>query len=132
VALVATAIGSALVGSRGLPRLPAPVAAHPVLAREDPFAYHPSSARELVERATDGNPQVLFPKSPGGVLATAARVAAYRPLIDAATAGPGVDPNIVEAIGFLESAGRPDAIAAGDVADAAELTQIVAQTGSCC
>jgi hypothetical protein len=71
----------------------------------------------------------LFAKSPGGVLATAARVAAFRGQIDAATKGSAVDPNTLEGIVFLESAGDPTAIAGGDPANAAGLTQIVASTG---
>jgi hypothetical protein len=72
---------------------------------------------------------VLFTKSPGGVVATAARVAAFRPMIDAAAAGTGLDPNVLEGIVFLESAGRPNVIAGTNAADAAGLTQILAQTG---
>jgi Transglycosylase SLT domain len=67
--------------------------------------------------------------SPGGAIATAARVAAFRPLIDRATAGTGIDPNMLEALVFVESAGRPQVIAGTDPADAAGLTQILAQTG---
>ena len=37
------------------------------------------------------------------------RVARLRPLIDTASANSGIDPNMLEAIVFLESAGRPDA-----------------------
>jgi hypothetical protein len=72
---------------------------------------------------------VLFVKSPGGVLATAARVAALRPQIDAAVVGSAIDPSMLEALVFVESAGRPNVIAGGDPADAAGLTQILAQTG---
>ncbi|HEY3727464.1 MAG TPA: transglycosylase SLT domain-containing protein [Solirubrobacteraceae bacterium] len=72
---------------------------------------------------------MLFAKSPGGVVATAARVAAYRPLIDRAVAGTSIDPNLLEALVFVESAGRPQIIAGSDPADAAGLTQILAQTG---
>jgi hypothetical protein len=72
---------------------------------------------------------VLFTKSPGGVLATAARVAAFRDVIDRAASGTGIDPNTLEGIVFLESGGDPNAIAGSDPAAAAGLTQIVAQTG---
>ena len=54
---------------------------------------------------------MLFTKSPGGVIATAARVAVFRPLIDAAARGSGVDPNLLEGIVFVESAGRPYVVA---------------------
>ncbi len=93
------------------------------------FAYDSSRDGDYAARAIAGNANVLYQKSPGGVLATAARVAALRPLIDTATAGSGIDPAIVEGIVFVESAGDPNAIAGGDVAGAAGLTQIVSQTG---
>lgn len=95
----------------------------------DPFAYIPSRQAGFVARATAGSAHVLFTKSPGGAPATAARVAGYRGLIDKATKGSGVDPNLVEGIVFVESAGRPDAIAGTDPANASGLTQILAQTG---
>jgi len=95
----------------------------------DPFAYTPSRQAKFVARATAGSAHVLFTKSPGGVVATAARVARYRSLIDAATRGTGVDPDLVEGIVFVESAGRPYVIAGSDPAEAAGLTQILAQTG---
>ena len=95
----------------------------------DPFAYRSSHEADFVARATAGNAQVLFSKSPGGALATAARVAAFRPAIDRAAAGTGIDPNLLEGLVFVESAGRPEAIAGTDPADAAGLTQILAATG---
>ncbi len=76
-----------------------------------------------------GTDNVVYAKSPGGVLATAARVAPYRGEIERAAAGTGVDPNVLEGIVFLESAGYPNAIAGADPAAASGLTQIVAQTG---
>jgi hypothetical protein len=95
-----------------------------------PLGYDSSHAPEFVARAVSGSANVLFTKSPGGVVATAARVAAYRPMIDAATKGTGIDPSLLEGLVFLESAGYPDALAGPDAADAAGLTQILAQTGS--
>lgn len=95
----------------------------------DPFAYIPSREADFVARATAGSAHVLFTKSPGGVLATAARVARFRKLIDAATAGTNIDPSLLEGLVFVESAGRPDAIAGTDPAGASGLTQILAQTG---
>jgi hypothetical protein len=64
------------------------------------------------------------------VLVAAARTASFRPLVERATAGSGIDPDVVEAIVMLESAGRADAIAGGDPAGAVGLTQIVAETAS--
>jgi hypothetical protein len=63
-------------------------------------------------------------------VATAARVDAYRRLIAAASAGSGIDPNTLEGIVFLESAGRPNEIAGADPSAASGLTQILAETGS--
>ena len=95
----------------------------------DPFGYLASREASFVARGTAGNAHVLFTASPGGAVATAARVAAFRGLIDAATNGSGVDPNLLEAIVFVESAGRPDAMAGSDPTAAAGLTQILAATG---
>lgn len=110
------------------PRLPLPGIGRPARPG-DPFAYSASRQAAFTRRAAAGSDQVLFAKSPGGVVATAKRVASYRGLIDSVTAGTGVDPNMLEAIVFLESAGNPNAIAGRDPVAAAGLTQILAQTG---
>jgi hypothetical protein len=110
------------------PPLPLPGIGRPARAG-DPFAYSPGRQAEFERRAVAGSSQVLFAKSPGGALATARRVASYRGLVDSVTARTGVDPNMLEAIAFLESAGNPNAIAGRDPVAAAGLTQILAQTG---
>nr|MDQ4041698.1 hypothetical protein [Actinomycetota bacterium] len=100
--------------------------------RIDPLGYDASHDEELTARATLGHSHVLFAKSPGGVFATARRVERYRPLVERAAneSGGVVDADTLEALVFLESAGRPDAVAGdGDPENAAGLTQIVAQTG---
>src|ERR1700730_6359891 len=85
----------------------------------NPFAYTASKQPEFESRAAAGESYLLYTLSPGGALATAGRVAALRgPVESAATAGHG-DPALVEAIVFLESGGRSDAIAGGDPANAA-------------
>lgn len=127
VALALAAIVS-LVGGGSLPQPPPPQPAAGSTG-VDPFGYLASSEAAYVQRATAGNAHVLFVKSPGGAVATAARVAALRPMILRATAGARIDPNLLEALVFVESAGRPQIIAGTDPADAAGLTQIVAQTG---
>lgn len=111
--------------------LPAPPRAQPatVAAPGDPFGYSSAHQADFVARATAGEAYALFAKSPGGAMATAARVAAYRGVIDRVTAGTGIDPNLLEALVFVESAGRPEVIAGSDPADAAGLTQILASTG---
>jgi len=127
VAGVIAVVASAL-GGGGLPRLPQP--GHAPAARPgDPFAYVASRQAQFVSRATAGSAQVLFTKSPGGAIATAARVSALRGMVNRATAGTGIDPNLLEGLVFVESAGRPQIIAGSDPADAAGLTQILAQTG---
>jgi hypothetical protein len=122
VAIVVSGLGG------GLPRPPAPTVADSA-GPGDPFAYRSSQEADFVARAAAGNARPLFVQSPGGAVATAKRVAAFRPAIDRATAGSGIDPNMVEGLVFLESAGRPQAIAGSDPADAAGLTQILAATG---
>jgi hypothetical protein len=124
--LVAVLVSSG--GSSPPPPLPLPGIGRPAKAG-DPFAYVPSRESDFVARATAGNANVIYQKSPGGVLATAARVAAWRALIDQAVAGTGIDPNLLEALVFLESAGDPDAIVGGDPVNASGLTQILAETG---
>jgi hypothetical protein len=125
VALVAgIAIGLVLSGG-GPPRL-APGRG----PGADPLAYRPSQEATLSRRAAAGLSHVLYAKSPGGAVATAARVARLRPLVERAARTAGADPDMLEAIVFLESAGRPEAVAGGDVAGAAGLTQILAQTAT--
>jgi hypothetical protein len=115
-------------GASPPPPLPLPGIGQPAKPG-DPFAYVQSRQADFVARATAGSAHVLFVKSPGGALATAARVAAFRPQIDAAVAGTDIDPNLLEALVFVESAGRPDVIVGGDPANATGLTQILASTG---
>ncbi|HEY2005803.1 MAG TPA: transglycosylase SLT domain-containing protein, partial [Solirubrobacteraceae bacterium] len=98
-------------------------------AAGDPFAYRNREEGDFVARATAGEAHALFAQSPGGVLATAQRVAGYRMLINRATAGTNIDPDLLEALVFVESAGRPQVIAGSDPANAAGLTQILAATG---
>jgi hypothetical protein len=119
----------AVLGGSGLPAPPRAGTAAGAGAG-NPFAYVPARRADFVARATAGEAHVLFTKSPGGAVATAARVAAFRPAIDRAVAGSGIDPNLLEALVFVESAGRADAIAGTNVADAAGLTQILASTGT--
>jgi hypothetical protein len=100
----------------------------PLEIADDPFAYEPDREDEFTERAAAGHSHVVYEKSPDGVLATARRVEAYRPQVEAAAAEAGVDPDVVEAMVFLESAGRPEVMASTDVEGAVGLTQILAET----
>jgi len=93
----------------------------------DPFAYDPDEEDAFVERAAAGTSHVLYARSPGGAAATAERVARWRPQVDAAARSAGVEPDLLEGLVFLESAGREDALAGG-IEGAAGLTQILAET----
>ncbi|HUF02150.1 MAG TPA: hypothetical protein VMN35_06970 [Gaiellaceae bacterium] len=95
---------------------------------EDPLAYEDEQADELERAAAFGLSQPLYARSPGGVFASAERTEAYRPLVEDAVDGSGFDADLVEAIVFLESGGRPDVIAGDDPARASGLTQILAET----
>ncbi|HEX8123429.1 MAG TPA: hypothetical protein VF549_19415 [Solirubrobacteraceae bacterium] len=93
---------------------------------DDPFAYDPARRDEFERRAAAGLAHVLYAKSPSGAITTAQRVERYRGLIED-VAGDH-DPDVLEAIVFLESAGRPDAMAGG-TEGAVGITQILAETG---
>ena len=96
----------------------------------DPLAYDSGREGELASRATTGFSDVVYEKSPGGVVQTARRTARWRPLVERAAKAYGVDPNTLEALVFLESAGRPDVVAGGDLEGAVGLTQILASTAT--
>lgn len=115
----------ALAGCGGAAKKPNPGAG----TIADPLAYDGTRQAQFEARAAAGLTSVLVEKSPGGVVATAARVARFRPLIERAAGGSQVDPDTLEAIVFLESAGRPFA-QAGKLDGAAGLTQIVAGTAT--
>jgi soluble lytic murein transglycosylase-like protein len=93
------------------------------------LAYDPDRRAHYEAQAALGLSHVLYAKSPGGVLASAQRTARWRPLIDRVAARHGLPPAQLEAIVFLESAGRPDARASTRLSGAAGLTQILAETG---
>ena len=95
----------------------------------DPLLYDDSQADDLERAATLGLSQPLYAKSPGGVFASARRTESFRPLVEEAVEGSGFDADIVEAMVFLESGGRPEVIAGSDPVAASGLTQILAETG---
>jgi hypothetical protein len=94
----------------------------------DPLAYDPDRRAEFERRAARGLSHVLFAKSPGGATATARRTAAWRGEVESAASAAGVDPDLLEALVFVESAGRPEVIADDDPEAASGLTQILAET----
>ena len=102
----------------------------PVNLKNDPWAYTADREGEFESRAAAGHSHVIYVKSPGGIVATAARVARWRPQIEAAAEEAGVDPALIEGMVLLESAGRPDARASDDLEGAVGLTQILAETAT--
>ena len=113
-----------------VPTIPTPPGAERGEAVEDPFAWTQSRSDDLVRRASAGTAHLLYTRSPGGVAVTAERVLRYRGPIERAAKAAGVDPDRLEALVFLESAGRPDARAPGGIEGAAGLTQILAETAT--
>ena len=95
----------------------------------DPFAWTPGRSKELARRAAAGTAHPLYTQSPGGAVATAERVGRYRPQVERAARRARVDPATLEALVFLESAGREDAVAGQGTEGAVGLTQILAETG---
>jgi Family of unknown function (DUF5715) len=134
VVLLAALVAGVVARTDDAPRVP-PVPTPPGKAGEgveavaDPFAWAPSRAQDFTARAAAGNAHVLYALSPGGVVASAARTARWRPQIEAAAHQAGVDPDKLEGLVFLESAGREDARAPGGLESAVGLTQILAETG---
>jgi hypothetical protein len=102
----------------------------PVDLKNDPWAYDSGRQHEFESRAAVGHSHVVYVKSPGGILATARRVDRYRPLVERAADEAGVNPDLIEGMVLLESAGSPDARASDDLESAAGLTQILAQTAT--
>jgi hypothetical protein len=102
----------------------------PIEIKDDPYAYEPDREEEFEARAAAGHSHVVYVKSPDGVLATARRVERFRDDIERAAADADVDPDLIEGMVLLESAGRPDAIASDDLEGAVGLTQILAETAT--
>ena len=96
----------------------------------DPLAWDRSRRAELSERAAIGLSHVIYEMSPGGVIASAKRTAAYRESIEAAARRHGVDADTLEAVIFLESAGRPNVIAGPTPESASGLAQIIPSTAT--
>ncbi len=126
VLIAAVAIVAALLLRDGDGK-PAPAAAPKPL---DPLRYDPAREDEYAGRFAAGLAHVIYAKSPGGAVATARRVVTFRPAIEEAVRGTGIPADTLEAMVFLESAGRPDVLAGDDVASAAGLVQIVGETAT--
>jgi hypothetical protein len=123
---VASFVLAAIVGDDGIPNRPVSVLDP---SAPDPFAYSDSRRAEFERRAARGYSHVVYAKSPGGVVATGRRTERYRPLIERVARRARLDPETLESIVFLESAGRPEAVADRKLEGAVGLTQILAETG---
>jgi hypothetical protein len=97
-------------------------------SESDALAYDDSQEDELERRAAFGLSKPLYAKSPDGVFASARRTEMFRPLVEDALSGTALDADLLEAIVFLESGGRPEVIAGDDPLAASGLTQILAET----
>jgi soluble lytic murein transglycosylase-like protein len=102
----------------------------PLNLGNDPYTYAPSKEADFESRAAAGHSHALYVKSPGGIVATAARVARYRDDVEKAADEAGVDPDLIEGMVLLESGGQPDARASDDLQSAVGLTQILAETAT--
>src|SRR3954462_2910367 len=131
VVAAAGGLAVALLATRGGPDAPRTLTpgAGNTETTVDPIAGSSKRRRELEPRAPPGLAHVIYAKSPGGAIVSAARTATWRPEVERAAKRGGVDPDVLEAIVLLESAGRADAQASNDIAGAAGLTQILAETG---
>ena len=96
----------------------------------DPLAWSPAKSDEFADRATLGTSHVIYAKSPGGVALAAERTADWRDEIERAANDHGVDPDVLEAMVFLESAGRPTVMADGTPRSATGLAQIIPSTAT--
>ena len=82
----------------------------------DPLRYDPRARRRSRRGRRRGWPTSSTPSRPGGAVATPRRMARWRPLVEPRRAARAWTPTTLEAIVFLESAGRPDAQAWTDLA----------------
>ena len=135
--LAAVTIAFALLRDDGPPPAPERPAADPRpdvppfdAAGFQPFAYRDGVAEDFAARGSDGMAHVIYALSPGGVERSVARSVRWRPEVERATAGTGVDPRDVEAMLFLESAGRPTVMADGTPNSATGLMQILPSTAT--
>ena len=93
-AVVALSVWGAVTLLGGDDRRPSPLV--PAAGDEDPFAYDPGRQDEFTRRAAAGLSHVLYAKSPGGVVASAERVARYRELVEGVAEDTGFDPDTIE------------------------------------
>jgi hypothetical protein len=126
-------LGIAGLGDRtpgGVPTVAPAPGGEDVQGLPDPFAWDPEREDEFVRRAATGTSHLLYTLSPGGAAESAQRVERWRPQIEAAARAAGVNPDTLEGLVFLESAGRDDAVTPNGIEGAVGLTQILAGTAT--
>jgi transglycosylase-like protein with SLT domain len=134
--LVAAVVAGLLVRGGGdagrAPGVPVPPGAEGRSARPfaDPYAWTPARSGAFARRAAAGTSHVLYALSPGGAAASAARTARWRADVERVARAARVDPDRLEALVLLESAGRPDAVTPAGVDGAAGLVQILPETAT--
>jgi hypothetical protein len=96
----------------------------------DPLTFTEGSSSRLAQRASLGTSHVVYAKSPDGVEASAERTAEWRAEVERAAGAHGVSPDVLEAMVFLESAGRPTVMADGTPNSASGLAQIIPSTAT--
>jgi hypothetical protein len=99
-------------------------------SESDPLTWNRSRQADFEARAAIGTSHVIYAKSPGGVIESARRTAEWRGEIEAAAERRGVDTDTLEAIIFLESAGRADVTAGPTPESATGLGQILPSTAT--
>jgi hypothetical protein len=77
------------------------------------LAVAPAASAGVGSDAAKSFGRGLFVSSPGGVVATAARVSAWHRLAVRATRGSGISPTLLEGMIFVESSGRPKVVGLG-------------------
>src|SRR4051794_6317212 len=127
ITLAAVVIAFLALRGSGPPPALLPGAGRP--PADDPLAWTPERSDDDAKAASEGLAHVLYEKSPGGMVASAQRAASWRPVIEQVAKESGADPDTLESIVLLESAGRVDAQAGDSLEGAVGLTQILAETG---
>ncbi|HEU4655887.1 MAG TPA: transglycosylase SLT domain-containing protein [Capillimicrobium sp.] len=132
LALAAAVLVVATLALRGGDGDPPPAVTAPSagLPDRDPLAWTPERSGDYAARAAAGLAHPLYALTADGVELAAERTDALRDDVERAARAHGVDPDTLEAIVFLESAGRPEAQASDDLAGAVGLGQILAETAT--